>query len=417
MPREHDRGIHRRAIKRLTVAWVALSLLGGGAVFYLEVRKAEDLVLKMALDEAGAFAAHVRPGADHQADLKQKAVEYLKRHMVVIKLYRPDGDEFLRVAAPGYETVEARLATHPHLSVSGDSMRHASVFIEQHALMHVLLPLRDQEGGRLGYFEGVYRVDDETIANIRNDVLGALALVVLVTLITTVALYPVIVSLNRDLAKFSADLLKGNIELMETLGSAVAMRDSETGAHNYRVTLYATRLAEESGLSRDRIRDLIAGAFLHDVGKIGVRDDILLKPGPHTEEENRGMRAHVPHGVALLGKSEWLQHARDVVECHHERFDGGGYPHGLAGEAIPLNARIFAIVDVFDALLSKRPYKEPLGFDDTMRLLERERGKHFDPALLDAFHRIAHRVYRETQELSDATMSRTVGVLIEKYFI
>ena len=183
------------------------------------------------------------------------------------------------------------------------------------------------------------------------------------------------------------------------------------------MTLYATRLAEESGLSRDRIRDLIAGAFLHDVGKIGIRDDILLKPGRHTEEETRGMRAHVQHGVALLGTSEWLQHARDVVESHHERFDGGGYPHGLVGEAIPLNARIFAIVDVFDALLSKRPYKEPLGFDDTMRLLERERGKHFDPALLDAFHRIAHRVYRETQEMSDATMSRAVGVLIEKYFI
>ena len=417
MPRENGRGIHRRAIKRLTAAWVALSLLAGGAVFYLEVRKAEDLVLKMALDEARALAAHVRPDADHPTVLKQKAVEYLKHHMVVIKLYRPDGQELLRVVAPGFEAVEARLTAHPHLSVSGDSIRHSSTFIQQRVLMHVLLPLSDQDGGRVGYFEGVYRVDDETIANIRNDVLGALALVVLVTLATTVALYPVIVSLNRDLVKFSTDLLKGNIELMEVLGSAIAMRDSDTGAHNYRVTLYATRLAEESGLSRDRIRDLIAGAFLHDVGKIGVRDDILLKPGRHTEEETRGMRAHVPHGVALLGKSEWLQHARDVVEFHHERFDGSGYPHGLAGEAIPLSARIFAIVDVFDALLSKRPYKEPFGFDDVMRLLERERGKHFDPALLDAFHRIARRAYRETQEMSDATMSRTVGVLIEKYFL
>ena len=120
------RGIHRRAIKRLTAAWVALSLLAGGAVFYVEVRKAENLVLKMALDEAGAFAAHVRPGVDHHAVLKQKAVEYLKRHMVVIKLYRPDGREVLRAVAPGFETVEARLTAHPHLFASGDSIRHSS---------------------------------------------------------------------------------------------------------------------------------------------------------------------------------------------------------------------------------------------------------------------------------------------------
>lgn len=409
-------GIHRRAIKRLTAAWVALSLLAGGAVFYLEVRKAEDLVLKMALDEARAFAAHVRPSADHHAVLKQKAVEYLKRHMVVIKLYRPDGREVLRAVAPGFEAIEARLTAHPHLFASGDPIQHASAFIQQHVLMHVLLPLSDQDGGRAGYFEGVYRVDDETIANIRNDVLGALALVVLVTLATTVALYPVIVSLNRGLIQYAKDLLKGNIELMEVLGSAVALRDSDTGTHNHRVTLYAVRLAEAVGLDRAQIRRLIAGAFLHDVGKIGVSDTILLKRGRHSEEETRVMRTHVPLGVDILSKSEWLQNARDVVESHHEKYDGTGYPHGLKGEEIPLNARIFAIVDVFDALVSRRPYKEPFGFEEAMRLLARERGRHFDPALLDAFERIARTAYTEINRADEALVVRALDEVVTRYF-
>ena len=401
---------------RLAAAWMVLSLLVGGAVFYVEVRKAEDLVLKKALDEAGAFAAHVRSGTDHHTVLKQKAVEYLKRHMVVIKLYRPDGREVLRAVAPGYESVEAQLTTHPHLSVRSNSVRHSSAFIQQRPLMHVLLPLSDRDGGQAGYFEGVYRVDDETIANIRNDVFGALALVVLVTLATTVALYPVIVSLNRGLIQYAKDLLKGNIELMQVLGSAIALRDTDTGVHNYRVTLYAVRLAEHIGLNKIQMRKLIAGAFLHDVGKIGVSDTILLKPGKHTDEESRVMRTHVSLGVDILRKSEWLQNARDVVECHHERYDGSGYPRGLQGEAIPLNARIFAIADVFDALVSRRPYKEPLPFEEAKQLLERERGRHFDPVLLDTFGGIAHGVYSGINDAGETVVARALDELVKKYF-
>ena len=412
------RGIHRRAIMRLTAAWVVLSLFAGGAMLYVEVRKAEDLVLKKALDEARAFAAaaHMRPGSDHQTVLQQKAVEYLKRHMVVIKLYRPDGREVLRAVAPGFEAIEARLTTHPHLSVPSNSVRHSSAFIQQRPLMHVLLPLSDRDGGQAGYFEGVYRVDDETIANIRNDVLGALALVVLVTLATTVALYPVIVSLNRELIQYAKDLLKGNIELMQVLGSAVALRDSDTGTHNHRVTLYAVRLAEAIGLDRAQMRRLIAGAFLHDVGKIGVSDTILLKRGRHSEEETHVMRTHVSLGVNILSKSEWLQNAREVVECHHERYDGSGYPRGLKDEAIPLNARIFAIADVFDALVSWRPYKEPFGFEEAMRLLARERGRHFDPVLLDTFERIARTAYAEIDGADEALVVSTLDEVVTRYF-
>lgn len=128
------------------------------------------------------------------------------------------------------------------------------------------------------------------------------------------------------------------------------------------------------------------------------------------------MHSHVALGVDILRKSEWLQNARDVVEFHHERYDGSGYLRGLKGEQIPLNARIFSIVDVFDALVSKRPYKEPWPFDEAMQLLERERGKHFDPALLDAFVGIAHTLYMQINGADEAVVARLLDELVKKYF-
>ncbi|MFA6310781.1 MAG: HD domain-containing protein, partial [Sterolibacterium sp.] len=124
-------------------------------------------------------------------------------------------------------------------------------------------------------------------------------------LVTTLVLYPVIISLNRNVIKFTRDLLKGNIELMDVLGGAIAKRDSDTNIHNYRVSIYAVRLAEAVDLSKDKILNLIAGAFLHDVGKIGISDNILLKPAKLSEEEFSVMKTHVTLGVDILTKSNW----------------------------------------------------------------------------------------------------------------
>jgi HD-GYP domain-containing protein (c-di-GMP phosphodiesterase class II) len=155
---------------------------------------------------------------------------------------------------------------------------------------------------------------------------------------------------------------------------------------------------------------------LHDVGKIGVSDIILLKRGRHSDEETRVMRTHVPLGVEILSKSEWLHNARDVVESHHEKYNGTGYPRGLVGAAIPLSARIFAIADVFDALVSRRPYKEPLDFEEAMRMLARERGRHFDPSLLDAFERIARMAYAGINGADEALVVRVLDEVVTRYF-
>ncbi|MFA6444369.1 MAG: HD-GYP domain-containing protein, partial [Sterolibacterium sp.] len=199
-------------------------------------------------------------------------------------------------------------------------------------------------------------------------------------------------------------------------GGAIAKRDSDTNIHNYRVSIYAVRLAEAVDLSKDKILNLIAGAFLHDVGKIGISDNILLKPAKLSEEEFSVMKTHVTLGVDILTKSNWLQSARDVVEFHHEKFNGNGYMRGLKGEEIPINARIFAIVDVFDALTSKRPYKEPMPFDEAMAILRRDSGSHFDPRLILAFEGIVEPLYRQISAAPDEAVEKKLQALIERYF-
>ena len=190
-------------------------------------------------------------------------------------------------------------------------------------------------------------------------------------------------------------LLAGNLEMLRALGEAIAQRDSGTSKHSPRVTLYSLCLAETMGLGTAQIQALIKGSFLHDIGKIGIRDEIILKPSGLSNEERLVMNSHPQLGSMIISSVKWLEDARDVVRHHHERFDGSGYPDGLKGEQIPLNARIFAVVDVFDAVTSDRPYKAAQPFNEAMALIRSKSGSHFDPQVLAAFESIARRVYDE----------------------
>ena len=212
------------------------------------------------------------------------------------------------------------------------------------------------------------------------------------------------------------DLLNSNLETIEVLGSAIAKRDSDTDAHNYRVTVYAVRLAEAVGLEQKKIRGLIKGAFLHDVGKIGVRDSILLKPGRLDRDEYEIMKTHVKHGLDIVKRSAWLNDATDVVGYHHEKFNGEGYFENLAGEKIPIAARIFAIADVFDALTSERPYKKAFSLEQAISILKEGKETHFDPQLLDAFIDIAPDLYKDFSGREDKGLREYMESIRYKYF-
>lgn len=171
------------------------------------------------------------------------------------------------------------------------------------------------------------------------------------------------------------------------LGAAGHYNDEDTGVHIWRMAAYSRALAEAVGWKGERAALMELAAPMHDTGKIGVPDAVLKKRGPLTAEDWLSMRCHPQIGYEILSKSQApvFQLAAEVAYCHHEKWDGSGYPRQLAGEAIPEAARIVAVADVFDALSMKRPYKEPWPLERTMAHLQNGAGQHFDPRIVEAF--------------------------------
>ena len=183
------------------------------------------------------------------------------------------------------------------------------------------------------------------------------------------------------------ELRETRLQIVQRLGRAAEYKDNETGLHVIRMSHFSQLLALAAGCSPAWAEDLLNAAPMHDVGKIGIPDAVLRKPGPLDADEWATMRRHPEIGAEIIGEhpSGVLQLAREIALAHHEKWDGSGYPRGLAGEAIPLSARIVAIADVFDALTTRRPYKEPWPVQEAMNHIAAQAGKHFDPALVALF--------------------------------
>lgn len=192
-------------------------------------------------------------------------------------------------------------------------------------------------------------------------------------------------------------------ETLMKLAKAGEYRDQETGNHIVRMAKYARLIAEELKLSAMECDEIESAAPMHDIGKIGIPDQVLLKPGRHTEEEQAIMRRHplIGHEILAESPSRYLQMGAVIALGHHEKFDGSGYPQGLAGEEIPLPARIVAVADVFDALMSARPYKRAWSFQEALDYLRSESGGHFDPACVRAFERRIDAVAAIMRDLGD----------------
>jgi len=211
--------------------------------------------------------------------------------------------------------------------------------------------------------------------------------IVLARVRTHLALYDQTRELERMVSLRTAELETTRRQIIHRLGRAAEFKDNETGNHVIRMSHYARLTAEALGLGPNTVDLVFHAAPMHDLGKIGIPDNILLKPGKLDEREWAIMRQHPAMGAEILGqhKNPLLQAARDVALTHHEKWDGTGYPQGLRGEDIPLLGRIVAIADVFDALTSARPYKPAWTVEDAVRWIADGAGRHFDPGLITPF--------------------------------
>jgi putative two-component system response regulator len=203
---------------------------------------------------------------------------------------------------------------------------------------------------------------------------------------THIALFKHQVALERLVEERTRELLETRLEVIRRLGRAAEYRDNETGMHVLRMSHISRTIALAGGVSADSAELILQASPMHDIGKLGIPDRILLKPSGLDADEWEHMKRHTTIGAAIIGDhpSELMITARRVALYHHERWDGTGYPEGLLRDAIPLEARVVALADVFDALLSIRPYKRAWTVEETVRYFREQRGRHFEPRLVSA---------------------------------
>jgi putative nucleotidyltransferase with HDIG domain len=206
--------------------------------------------------------------------------------------------------------------------------------------------------------------------------------------------------LFNELQRSNLNLSLAYDATIEGWSRALDLRDKETEGHTQRVTEVTLKLARAMGMPEEELMHVRRGALLHDIGKMGIPDNILLKPGPLTDDEWVIMRKHPTYAYELLSPITYLRPALDIPYCHHEKWDGTGYPRGLKGEQIPPVARIFAIADVWDALRSDRPYRQGWPDNKVRDYIREQSGKHFDPQVVDIFLRVTENPETQTGTIS-----------------
>jgi response regulator RpfG family c-di-GMP phosphodiesterase len=279
----------------------------------------------------------------------------------------------------GRAAIERRTVSVPDLRKSGEAFADSPLLAGEGFVTYFAVPLvaKGRVCGVLEIFHRATLTPDQQWSDFMNTLAGQAAIA-----IDNIGLFEELQRSHQNMSIACDTTLEG-------WSRALELRDIETHGHSQRVTSTTLRLARAMGMSDDDLIHVRRGALLHDVGKMGIPDSILHKPGPLTEDEWEIMRLHPVHAFKALMPIGFLRPAIDIPYCHHEKWDGSGYPRGLKGEQIPLAARVFAIVDVWDALQSDRPYRKAWPKEQALNHICSEAGSHFDPAVVETFMRIS----------------------------
>jgi HD-GYP domain-containing protein (c-di-GMP phosphodiesterase class II) len=424
--------IHRALVARLLLASIFISVFLVALILAVQFKNIETKTVEQALIQSERFRFAIiddldAPGLGNHARIQRiidkmamSKVRPTDVKFVFVRIVDLGFHEVAGLSDPAYDHIEEvndYILKHRDLAgLRTQGTWNKMLRLGKAVIIDIGHTLRNSADVPVGYIEGLYVISPAFFSRARKSAIFTALMVAGIVLLTTIILYPSINTLLRRVSGLSANLLHANMEILSVLGSAVAKRDNDTDIHSYRVTIYAVRLAEELGLPENEIRALIKGAFLHDVGKIGIRDSILLKPSRLTSEEFKEMNEHIRHGMDIVSGSVWLHDAALVVGNHHEKYDGTGYLEKRANGDIPRVARIFAIADVFDALSSKRPYKDAMGYEETMNNLIGGKGSYFDPEILDVFIKIAPILYETYANRDDNKPRDDLKQINARYF-
>jgi len=411
--------IRRKAWWRIALVSLFMSIVLGAAQYFYQMHLIDMQSIERASAESpkalqALLLAEKSPAESHELN---EVLDALHDHFVIVEIYDGQHTKMLEHVDEAMTWVEKSLKAYPaHGFGFGDEVLYRRLLLSDQWFWQVVMPLKNGQGQLEGFFEGIYHLSLSEEKTLYQSVLFSVAMVVMATLITGLSMYPLLLRLTRNLEDKSKAVLLGNVELMEVMGEAIARRDSDTNIHNYRVTLYAIRLAEALAYPVEKMSALVAGSFLHDVGKIGIPDAILLKAGKLTEDEFAIMKTHVSIGAEILARASWLSHARDIPQYHHEKYDGSGYMTGLVGESIPLSARIFAVVDVFDALTADRPYKQAMPLEKAIGIIQEGSGSHFDPEIVAVFVAHAAQWYADIYQQPSAAVEASLRARVSQVF-
>lgn len=313
--------------RRIALVSLSLACISSPVAWWIEREHAEDSAVAMAIEESQRLLAQYPAAFSSDSSILndggQKAATALTGGLFdIAELYDRDGAKIAESSTTKGELIEGQVPSHGRPS-------YESSFYESLELpggswvLRIFVPLQAEQMtgvvGVRGYFEGVRVIPEWQRRQMLSGAMMSALLVALAALLCGAVLYPVVVHLTAENRQKARDILRANISMMDALGRAIAKRDSDTGAHNYRVAWIASRIAEQLGFEGEQMQALVVGSFLHDIGKIAIPDAILLKPGKLTEEEFDLMRTHVHQGEEIIGSIEALRSASEVVCAHHEK--------------------------------------------------------------------------------------------------